>query len=251
MRWTLPSFLLTLFAGAAVMVLSPYGSVTPGTLRNGHLPQRNDCFSCHTLMSGATEAKCKACHMPGLIGLRSVKGLALPKPNLRTRLIHEAITGDCNLCHSEHGNRLIPRDGRRFTHDLIPGGIRADCISCHSGQSPKDVIHRSASAECSQCHASNSWKPAAYDHDKMFRFDGNHPARCSDCHQPGLSFKQYTCTTCHEHALDRMERKHQKEGISQNLETCRRCHPSGNEHDTTVEGLKGGRENRESEGEYD
>jgi hypothetical protein len=57
--------------------------------------------------------------------------------------------------------------------------------------------------------------------------------------------KDYSCTTCHEHTLERMERKHREEGITKNLEACRKCHPSGNERDTIQAGRT--RESRESE----
>ena len=60
--------------------------------------------------------------------------------------------------------------------------------------------------------------------------------------------KEYSCTGCHEHSLDRMEKKHREEGVT-NLDRCRRCHPSGSEHDTIKEG--GSSEGREREGDDD
>ncbi len=234
---TYVSLAVTIGLGATVMFLFPYHAVTPGTLREGHHAQKNDCFSCHTLLAGAPAAKCVACHRPGEIGLRTVKGAALPAPRPKAQLIHRVPGAECARCHSEHGSRFGANAPRRFAHELLPLATASGCVACHSEKRPPDALHAavSISTECSTCHDTKGWKPATYNHDRSFRFDGNHPPRCADCHRPGKSLKEYSCTGCHEHALDRMERKHREEGIT-NLEKCRRCHPSGNEHDTIGEG---------------
>ena len=158
--------------------------------------------------------------------------------------IHQAAFPECAPCHTEHGGRLGPDATRRFSHELLPAPIAADCAACHAGQRPADALHAAVSSQCSQCHTTKGWKPATWNHDRSFRFDRKHPARCADCHPPGTSLKEYSCTGCHEHALELMQREHREEGIT-NLEKCRRCHPSGNEDDTIKEGGRsegGGRE---------
>lgn len=246
MRGTWVALAATLGLGAAAMVVFPYRAITPGSLAGGHLPQRNDCFSCHTLLAGAPAAKCAACHRPGDIGVRSTKGVALAGAKERTRRIHEMVTGECDRCHSEHGGRFGPGATRRFSHELLPRDVAAGCSSCHAGQKPADAIHASLQAECAPCHGTKAWTPATFDHERSFRFDRNHPPRCADCHRAGSSLKEYSCTGCHEHSLDRMERKHREEGIT-NLDRCRRCHPSGDEDDTIAG--EGNRGRREGEGD--
>jgi hypothetical protein len=248
MRWTLISLIAVFCLGAAFSVSYPYRALTPGTLRNGHLAQKDDCFSCHAILAGAPPAKCVACHKSGDIGLRSVKGAPLGKPNPRTQLIHRAIEGECFRCHFEHGGRFRPDAAGRFSHNLLPKQVASACSECHSRQKPADTIHTVGRFECSQCHRTQGWKPATYDHDRWFLLDRNHPPRCADCHAPGMNLKEYTCTNCHEHSLEKMERKHRKEGIA-NLAKCRRCHPSANEDDATIDGRprqkREGREERE------
>jgi LSD1 subclass zinc finger protein len=248
MRWTYVALAVTLSLGAALMVLSPYRALTPGILHAGHRTQQNNCFSCHTLLSGAPTTKCAVCHKAGEIGFRSVKGEVLPKPNTITQIIHRAIGGECYRCHSEHGARFGANTPRRFSHDLLNADTVAGCAACHSQQKPANALHAAVTAECSRCHGTKGWKPATYDHDKLFRFDRNHPPRCADCHQAGTSLKEYSCTNCHEHSLDKMLRKHREEGIS-NVAKCRRCHPSANERDTTIDGKP--RQKKEHQGERD
>lgn len=228
MRRTWVSLFLTLAAATAAALLFPYRAITPGTLAAGHLAQRDDCLSCHTLFRGAPDDKCATCHRPGDIGVRTTKGEPLARPKERTRRIHEALRAGCDRCHSEHGGRL---GARRFAHALLPAEVAAGCTACHAGERPKDELHAAAAAECGACHGVSAWKPASFDHGKAFRFDRHHPPRCADCHAPGKSLKEYSCTGCHEHSFARMEAKHREEGIT-NLDRCRRCHPSGDEHDT-------------------
>lgn len=244
MRGTWVSLAATLALGAAAIVLFPFHSLTPGTLREGHRAQKNDCFSCQTLLAGAPAAKCSVCHRTADMGLRSVKGELLPNARPRSQLIHKVVGGECAACHTEHGGRLGPNATRRFTHELLPASLAGGCAACHSADRPTDSLHAAASAECTPCHATKGWKPATWDHDRSFRFDRHHPARCLDCHRPGTGMKVYSCTGCHEHSPDRLESKHREEGIT-NLDKCRRCHPSGSEHDTIREGGRGEGKGRE------
>lgn len=248
MKSTYVALAVTLCFGATLIFLRPYHALTPGVLRAGHQAQQNACFSCHTLLSGVPETKCGACHKKGDIGSRSVKGEAFLKPNTRAQLIHRAVGGECYPCHSEHGARSGANPTRKFSHGLLNAAAGAGCAACHSAQKPTNALHTSIAAECSRCHGTKGWKPASYDHDRSFRFDGNHPPRCTDCHPPGMNLKEYTCTNCHEHSLDKMQREHRKEGIP-NLTNCRRCHPSANERDTTLDGKP--RQRREHQADRD
>lgn len=228
MRRTWVSLLLTVAAATAAALLAPYRAITPGTLSAGHLAQRDDCLSCHALLRGALAEKCAACHRPGDVGARTTRGEPLVPPKERARRIHEALRDGCDRCHQEHGGRA---GARRFAHELLPAAVVAGCVTCHVSERPKDALHAAAAGECGACHRVSAWKPASFDHEKAFRFDRHHPPRCADCHAPGGSLKEYSCTGCHEHSVPRMEAKHREEGIT-DLSRCRRCHPSGDEDDT-------------------
>ena len=245
MRRTWISLTLTVAAAAGAALVFPYHAITPGRLSAGHLAQRDDCLSCHTLLDGAPDAKCAACHRPGDVGVRTTKGEPIAGPSARTRRVHEVIRVGCDRCHPGHATRA---GSRRFEHALLPADVAAGCAACHADERPKDAIHAAGAAECTPCHGTSGWKPATFEHEKAFRFDRHHPSRCADCHPPGRSLKEYTCTGCHEHALDRLERKHREEGIT-NIDRCRRCHPSGDEDDTI--GGEGGRGERSREDDRD
>ncbi len=241
------SLLLTVAAATAAALLFPYRAITPGRLSTGHLGQRDDCLSCHTLLRGAPGEKYIACHRPGEIGARTTKGAPRTPPNERARRIHEALRDGCGRCHQEHGGRA---GARRFAHDLLPAQVAAACAACHASDRPKDALHAAAAGECGACHREAAWKPSSFDHAKAFRFDRHHPPRCADCHAPGRSLKEYSCTGCHEHSLARMEAKHREEGIA-DLARCRRCHPSGDEDDTVRGEGAAGRRGERSHAEGD
>ncbi len=247
MSRTYLSLALTFVLGGVAIVLFPYDAVTPGVLSQGHQRQRNDCLSCHTLLAGAPAGKCMACHRPADIGLRTVAGAALAKEKTRSNLVHRAVNGECVGCHGEHSGLSREVAVGRFRHDVLPPGILGSCAPCHAQQKPANALHAALSGNCTPCHTTKAWKPATFDHEKYFRFDRNHPARCAGCHLSKASLKEYTCTGCHEHALDRMVAKHREEGIPR-IDGCRRCHPSGSEDDTIG---KGGEGRREGGGESD
>ncbi len=246
MRRTYLSLALTFALGIGAILVFPYYAVTPGVLSQGHQRQRDDCLSCHAPLAGTPAEKCIACHRPSEIGLRSVAGAALAKPRQRSNLVHRVVSGRCVGCHSEHAGLSREKAAARFRHDALPPDLKGACGSCHAQQRPPDVLHATLAANCTPCHTTTAWKPATFDHERYFRFDRDHPARCADCHAPKASLKEYSCTGCHEHSLDRMIAKHRKEGIA-NVEGCRRCHPSGDERDTL--GKKG--EGRREGGEHD
>jgi mono/diheme cytochrome c family protein len=82
--------------------------------------------------------------------------------------------------------------------------------------------------QCGHCHTTDKWKPSTFDHTKYFRFDGNHPSNCVDCHDVNKTFNTYSCYNCNTHNPAKIEKKHIKEGI-RNSSNCVECHRSGDE----------------------
>lgn len=235
----------TLLAGAAAL-LFPYATITPGTLGEGHGALKNDCLACHSPLQGAPRARCIACHDLGRLGLSTVAGVARATPNSKAHGLHKAIgEAACAGCHAGHAGWGLAAADARFVHGVLPEAIRADCAACHAADRPKDALHAPLERGCGSCHGTGRWKPATYDHDRYFRFDGNHPARCADCHTTPGDFKRYSCTGCHEHALPKMIAEHREEQVV-DLEKCARCHRSGDEHD--IVGGRGEGEGRRRKG---
>jgi hypothetical protein len=251
---TILALAATVGLGTVAVVASPFRAVTPGPLRQGHARLRDDCFSCHAPFAGATRERCVRCHQPAAIGERTVDGrprlAAARRPALRG--LHTAIAGAaCQRCHVEHGGRTVAGATTRFGHDVLPAATRAECASCHAGRRPPDALHAQAVASCGGCHGTEAWKPARYDHDRLFRFDGNHPPRCADCHDSSGDWRRYDCTRCHEHSRSRMIAEH-REVRTPNLDDCARCHRSGNEHERAGrEGGGSGRGERRAEEDDD
>ena len=88
-------------------------------------------------------------------------------------------------------------------------------------------LHRDLTLGCGQCRTADAWKPATFDHAKLFVLDRDHNASCVTCHT-GNEYRRYTCYGCHEHTPANVRRKHQEEGI-QNFENCVECHRSASE----------------------
>lgn len=235
---TWATLLVTSALGAAAMVAAPYRAITPGVLTAGHEAQRDDCFSCHTPLRGASREKCVACHALEGIGFRTVAGAAVASANARSNLLHRALRGECASCHREHQGRTRAHAMARFVHEELPVALRGDCAACHLEQRPKDALHASDSASCGECHATASWRPARFDHARFFRFDRHHPAECAACH-PGGDFKKWSCTGCHEHRPAKIAEEHREEGI-QEFADCVKCHRSGDKHEARRGGGEGG-----------
>ena len=89
------------------------------------------------------------------------------------------------------------------------------------------------------CHTTKAWKPATFDHDKYFVLDGDHNASCVTCHTTA-AYKVYTCYGCHEHTVENIRRKHEKEGIRE-FANCVKCHKSARDK-PEGRGERGGRE---------
>jgi hypothetical protein len=181
-------------------------------------------------------------------------------------LRHEQEWGDdCRACHDgvdrfSHGR--FTHDSTRFTLSgrhrtapcsachaatRAPAGFRtvqSDCIACHR---QKDVHRGEFGSDCAACHGTESWPDARFEH--LFPINHGEGGRvaCRICHDQAPSYRSYTCYGCHEHAPERVRRKHDEERIA-NLEDCVRCHRTGSEHEGEGRGHEGGRREHEREG---
>lgn len=222
---------VTVVLSGAASLLFPYVTITPGTLGEGHGALENDCLACHAPLRGVPRARCVTCHDLGTLGLSTVAGVARSPSSPKANTLHRAIgEAACTGCHVGHKGWGLAAAEARFVHSVLPEAIRADCAGCHASDRPQDALHAPLEAGCGSCHGTAGWKPATYDHDRYFRFDRNHPARCADCHPATGDFKGYSCTGCHEHALPKMISEHREQQVVE-LEKCARCHRSGDEHD--------------------
>ena len=201
-----------------------------------------DCAGCHTIHTSArprpprpafqhdyllASAKndCAACHLAR-------------KPDNAT---HQQAGNQCVNCHQTDDWR-----GGAFDHQQVVAS-QAACAPCHEKHRPDDGLHRQLADDCRKCHSPAGWRQATFEHSASFRFDGNHPATCSNCHTAGMTYKEYTCYGCHEHNPARIAAKHREEGIG-DFENCARCHRSGNAEEGEHEGRgerKGEREGGE------
>jgi len=222
-RWVLGIVAVNLLGLVALVFAYPHLMVSPGALVPAHAEITTDCFACHAPLRGAVTERCVACHALPDIGLRTSKGAVLPKPTVKASFHQQLIEQNCMACHSDHtGPKLTQHSKKPFSHALLRPATRERCASCHTP--PKNNLHRDMTVGCGQCHASEAWKPATFDHAKLFVLDQDHNASCVTCHT-GNDFSRYTCYGCHEHTLANVRRKHQEEGI-QNFENCAECHRS-------------------------
>jgi len=120
---------------------------------------------------------------------------------------------------------------------LLRTTVRERCESCH--KAPTDSLHRQITGNCKQCHSQERWKPATFDHDKLFLLDSDHNTACVTCHTNN-DYSRYTCYGCHEHRADKVRAEHLEEGI-RDFENCVECHRSASEEPEK----KGSREGRE------
>jgi len=156
---------------------------------------------------------------------------------------------ECAHCHQEHKGTPLETAKMIFTHDVLPAYIKDDCNQCHTQSIPKDEIHIDKSLRCGTCHSIEAWKPATFiNHEKYFRFDNDHPAKCATCH-PQQTFKQYTCYSCHEHSEAKILSEHQEEGIK-DITNCVKCHRSANKDEAEkANSGEGSGHQKESDGE--
>lgn len=228
--------LALLIAALVFAFVSPQTAISPGALLDAHHSIGNDCFACHTPLLGSRQEKCVRCHTPDRIGLVTTSGQAISgtKPAFHQHLIER----NCTACHTEHRGTARTQATKSFSHELLAPQVRADCASCHV--KPQDSLHRQIKNTCQQCHRAEGWRPARYDHARLFVLEGEHNAACATCHVGG-DFSRYTCYGCHEHAPADIRAEHIEEGIRE-FGNCVRCHRSADEH-----GERGQREGGDSD----
>jgi hypothetical protein len=216
---------LNLVALIGLVFAYPHLMVSPGPVVKGHAAIATDCFACHVPWRGSSAALCIGCHALPDIGLRTTKGVALPQQSLKTAFHQDLLEQDCMACHSDHqGPKLTQRSRKPFSHALLRPAVQEQCASCH--RPPTDNLHRKmtagAAGSCQQCHSQTAWKPATFEHDKLFVLDRDHNTECATCHVAN-DYSRYTCYGCHEHTPANIRAEHQEEGI-RNFDNCVECH---------------------------
>lgn len=235
-RWTLLVIAANLVGVIALAFVYPQFMVSPGALVPAHAELTGNCFACHAPLRGAASERCVTCHAVKDIGLRTTKGVPLAKPAVKNPFHQEPTSQDCVACHSDHEvPKLTGHSSKPFSHALLRASSRDRCESCHVA--PKSGVHTEGTGNCLQCHQHDRWKPARFDHAKLFLLDRDHNATCATCHVNN-DFKKYTCYGCHEHTLANVTRKHLRERI-QNFDNCVQCHRSA--RDKPREGSERGR----------
>ncbi len=234
--------LVLIAANLAVLVglafIYPHLMVSPGPPAASHAELTTNCFACHAPWQGAKAQRCMTCHAPADIGVRTTKGAPLARTAAKTPFHQELLSQDCMACHTEHaGTRLTERDRGKFSHAMLRVAIRGQCGSCHTA--PADALHRNLDTSCGQCHKPEHWKPATFDHAKLFVLDRDHNTDCATCHV-NSDFRRYTCYGCHEHQPERIRAEHLEEGI-RNFEDCVKCHRSASD-EPEGRGSRGDRE---------
>ena len=228
-RWLWIVISVNLLALVALAFAYPNLMVAPGPLIPGHAELATDCFACHAPLRGAVADRCIVCHQVVDIGLRTTRGAPVPPTRtspatpLKVSFHQELAEQDCMACHSDHAGPGLTRHSRRpFSHGLLRAATRDRCDACHTA--PGDTLHRRIAGQCAQCHSTNAWKPATFEHDKLFLLDQDHNVACATCHTAN-DYRQYTCYGCHEHTPANVRAEHIEEGIS-NFEDCVKCHRS-------------------------
>jgi hypothetical protein len=217
---------INLVALIGLVFLYPHLMVSPGAVVAAHQEIATDCFACHAPLRGASASRCVACHAVDSIGLRTSKGVAIAKKNIKGSFHQELLEQDCMACHSDHaGPKLSQKARKPFSHALLRTSVRDQCQTCH--KAPDNKLHQKLTGSCQQCHSQNAWKPATLDHDKLFVLDGDHNAPCETCHINN-NYSQYTCYGCHEHTVQNVLREHRDENI-RNINNCVECHRSADD----------------------
>jgi hypothetical protein len=207
----------------ALVFIYPHLMVAPGPLVPEHAKISTDCFACHTALRGVSAQKCISCHTLKDIGLRTTKGVPLAQKERKAAFHQDLEQQNCVVCHSDHaGPKLVQKDQKPFSHAMLRVAVRDECKTCHIA--PRNNLHKNFTGTCKQCHTQNAWKPATFEHDKLFLLDRDHLADCVTCHTNN-DYSRYTCYGCHEHTPSKIRSEHQEEGIS-NFDNCVKCHRS-------------------------
>jgi len=224
--WLIALISANLLVLIVLALIYPHLMVSPGALLPGHAELATDCFACHVPLRGAASELCVKCHALPDIGLRTTKGVPLPQRSVKTSFHQDLIEQDCMACHSDHQAPKLSQPSRKpFSHSLLRTATRDQCASCH--KVPTDNLHRQIKGNCKQCHSQDRWKPATFDHDRLFVLDGDHDTKCVTCHASD-DYSRYTCYGCHEHRPEKVRAEHLEEGI-RDFENCVECHRSASE----------------------
>lgn len=218
---------VNLIALTVLVFAYPHLMVGPGKLIPGHKQLDTDCFACHAPFSGADSIRCTSCHKVADIGRLTSKGEPIVQPLSTTPFHQKLINQDCTACHSDHAGAKRYRIQGRFKHDQLQKETRDQCHGCH--KVPTDSLHQNITGNCAQCHSQDKWKPATFDHFKLFELDRDHNVSCVTCHLRS-DYRNYSCYGCHEHTPEKIRREHIKEGIRE-YNNCVECHRNADEHD--------------------
>jgi hypothetical protein len=218
---------ITLAIVTSLVFILPDTMIAPGRLLPGHSALERDCFACHTPFLGSPSEGCLACHKAASIGVTTSKGVPLTVRKTRVPFHQKLLNQDCVACHSDHSGVATYRVTGRFSHQLLDDMTRGQCIACHPR--PVDDLHRQVSDTCSQCHTLERWKPATFEHEKLFALDRDHNVKCVTCHSRN-NYKAYTCYGCHEHSVKKVRKEHLEEGIRE-FDRCVLCHRNADEDD--------------------
>ncbi|MCP4416504.1 MAG: hypothetical protein GY805_07775 [Chloroflexi bacterium] len=188
-----------------------------------------NCTTCHTVPEPLqmTDASCQDCHATAVPDFMST---------------HTALFGlACQDCHDgldsmipfDHAN-VWPLAGQHAVADCTAchadylfQGTPQECVACHA----EPEIHFGIfGSDCANCHTAEAWLPAQL---RQHTFPLNHAEQgaleCTVCHTSS-SYTAYDCTTCHEHAMEKVFKDHDELNITQDeLFACTACHPTGHE----------------------
>ena len=216
------------FIAISVILLTYYKPglmINPGKLSLGHENIQDDCRQCHVPLRGISGDKCISCHEPEKIGKFRVNGEVIVRDKTSQVIFHAPLSAKtCMACHTDHTGPDLKLTGL-FEHSVLDQNTLQNCVSCHI--KPADSLHRKQSSQCGTCHDTAAWSPAEFEHDKWFRFDRDHPSKCSNCHNND-NYTRYSCYNCHEHSPENIREEHDEEGI-RDYKNCTRCHKSGDE----------------------
>jgi hypothetical protein len=225
-RWSTITATVLLAVIIALAFAYPSTMVSPGPLVTAHAELATDCFVCHAPFRGPSAQRCMTCHAPTDIGRRTTKGIPIVPVSGRLPFHEMLASQSCIACHSDHLEPFFATSKMtRFDHSLLTATVRNQCTACHNA--PEDKLHRPQTSTCAQCHSQDHWKPATFDHGKLFVLDEHHRTSCQTCHRDS-NYEEYTCFGCHKHQSDRMRAKHGKKGIH-DIDNCVSCHRNANE----------------------
>jgi predicted CXXCH cytochrome family protein len=225
--------------------LSAVSSSAPLDGFESHAAFGDDCTRCHTYAEGVSDARCLDCHT------------AIVEQEAAEQTLHAAFQAQsCTACHSEHkgsAHDLAAAAVANFTvrqhaavYTLEGKHAQAPCADCHG-----DGQYQGLSTACEACHAEpeehaglyglscvNCHETAGWENAAMaahaFPIDhaigGEVP--CVACHEQE-TYTAYSCTGCHEHAVDTMAAVHTSLVLtSPDLNDCAACHRSGTPDET-------------------